>query len=103
MMKLEKTATKYTVEIEPERFIALEEYENMWHGGLTTYEPGLEVILRNMGCDDVEYNGHYQNYIWFSIHVDDDTPEFQAEVLEVINAYLQKALDWLEARGEDDA
>ena len=93
-MQLEKTGVRYCVEVEKEKFIALLEYENIWHGGLKSSEPGLDGILRNMGCDDVDYDGHYMNYIYFSLCVEDDEEDFHKEILEVIEEYLQKAVEW---------
>lgn len=93
-MELEKTATSYCIEIESDSFDSLLEYENAWHGGLKSSEPGLEEILRNMGCSDVEYDGHYLNYIYFTVDIDDDNKKFHKEIIEAIKKHLQKAKDW---------
>ena len=93
-MHLEKTAVSYSVEIEMKQFSALLDYEDVWHGGIKTSEPSLEETLRDMGCDHVEYNGHYLNYIYFTISIDDDNRKFHNKVLNVIEKQIKKAELW---------
>jgi hypothetical protein len=88
-MKLEKTAVTYAVEVDEVEFASLLEYEQDCH-----VDDWLSVILRNMGCDDVEYDGHYANYIHFKVSIDDDNEEFLTEVQNVIEQCLKKAHEW---------
>lgn len=93
-MRLEKTAVSYCVEIETEKFITLLEYEDVFHGGLNFSQPSIEESLRNMGCDDVEYNGHYLNYIYFTIPIDDNNRKFHNQVINVIEKQIKMAELW---------
>lgn len=93
-MHLEKTAVSYSVEIEMKQFSALLDYEDAFNGGLKGSEQSIDETLRKMGCSDVEYNGHYLNYIYFTISIDDDNRKFHNKVLNVIEKQIKKAELW---------
>ena len=95
-MKLEPVAIKYNVEVDSKKFEALLEYEDPWHGGLKASEPGLCGLLMEIGCYDVDFSGHYLNYIWFSVHTDYNCEEYQNQIIEIITEHLDKAVAWKE-------
>lgn len=101
-MKLEISEIKYTVEVEKEKFLALLDYENVWHGGLKSSEMSLDGLLRDAGCSEAEYDGHYSNYIWFTIDFEDDCEEFRNVIAEIITKRLDEAVLWVETAGEND-
>lgn len=94
-MKLKTIATVYGVEVERDQFIALLEYENIWHGGLDGLNSSLDEKLLHAGCYDVEYNRHYPDTVWFTISKDDDSAEFHAEIVEIIKSQLAIAVEWM--------
>lgn len=93
-MRLEKVSVSYSVEVETEKFLALLEYEDVFQGGMRNSEPSLEETLRNMGCDHVDYDGHYLNYIYFTVPTEDDNRKFHNKILKAIENQIKKAELW---------
>ena len=94
-MKITISEITYSVEVDEEKFSALLEYEDIWNGGLKTSEMCLDGQLRNIGCNKADYDGHYANYIWFTVSVEDDTEEFRNQIIETINVRLKESVDWV--------
>lgn len=99
-MELNKVSTSYCVELEPEHFLALLDYENIFtdDGPEDPYE--LFNILKDNDCDDVEYDGRFGSFIWFTLIAEVDTEEKHKEIIDIIQNYIKICLDW---KGTKDA
>lgn len=82
MLFFEQTEITYTIEIPEDDFIALLDYE--WNNN--NY---LSEKLRNVGCNYAEYDGHYPNYIYLGISIEDNTDEFKQELSAIIENHLK--------------
>lgn len=83
-MNFEITKRSYAVEIEMERFDALIEVEDHNPCGVTLCEK-LSKFVSN-----VNYDGHFSNYVYFDIDNDDDTDDLKHKIEKTINEHL----DW---------
>lgn len=86
-------AVRYSVEIDPDSFFNLLEYENLWHGGIgNDHTLGAKIDL--LGADGTDYSGHYLNYIDFNVPVELDTTEFLEEVENTMRQHLLLVNTW---------
>ena len=90
-LKRKAIATKYSIEMPMDDFCALESYENE----LPTIDNCLFTTLEKQtyACD-VDYNGHFGNYIYLTLETEDDTPEMWADIMRIITEQIQKAKEW---------
>lgn len=90
-LKLEITRRSYSVEIPLEDFIVLTNMESILGDGPLCNDILSEKMEKQTGARLVEYNGHFGNYIYFSLDADDDTPEEQAKILKMIEEQIVEA------------
>lgn len=89
-LRAEVIRRSYAIEIEVADFIAIDSAESDYkHGGLgnKTILDQITSILRS----DVEYNGHFGSYIYFTMDVEDDTKRNHGKVLTIIRNQIIKA------------
>lgn len=90
-LTLEITRRSYAVEIPMDDFALLEQSDGIkWHGPTFT-----ESDLPD-GVYDLEFNAHFQNYVYFTIDAEDDTPELHAEIVSMIEHKIQEMHNYME-------
>lgn len=86
---------RFSIEVPIDAFTALLDSEShvtghaCYHDGNSPLNEKLE-----MGANvfNVEYDGHFGNYIWYSVEYAVHSPEVTARVLSIINDHLDWAL-----------
>lgn len=78
------TRRQYAVPLPMRDFARLTERENK--------QPELDNDLGTAldqlpGVSGTDYNGHFGSYIYYTVDADDDTPELQAQVVELIRKH----------------
>lgn len=85
-MKLERQSTRYSIEIPVEDFKALESRES---NSIT--KTLAEAIEELPGTANVEYNGHFGNYVFLTIEMDWDIPETHRSIKKMIRQHITQA------------
>ena len=47
-----------------------------------------DALHKISGVDNVEYNGHFMNFVYFRLDTDEDTPDKRKEILDTIKRYI---------------
>ena len=91
----------YSIELSLDDFTALCDYDwaRIWHEDGDSF-PSFDKALYDQNCIDVEYNGHFGQYIYFQLDVADDTPERWKAIEEIFEYYIKYAREWLEENKE---
>lgn len=85
--------TRYSIEIERDRFLVLLDSES-YATGHAAFKDGNQTLCTKLGheteAETVNYDGHFGAQIIFDLDVDNDTPENRAAIVKAINDHL----DW---------
>jgi len=94
MSKFKRKVTKvsYSIEIPMDDFLALQttEYETIGDA-LSVAE---EMEKQTCACD-VDYNGHFGNFIYFTFEAQDDLPEEWEKIERIITQGIKNAKRWM--------
>jgi hypothetical protein len=83
----------YEVEISVDDLLALTEYE-------TEEGDYLNEEMERVTCaNDVDYNGHFGEYIFFSLATADESKDEMQGILDIIAEYIVTANTWKKNRG----
>lgn len=82
-LKAEATRIEYVVVIPQDKFLKLIKKDN-WNADKTN--ESFDLSLNNLGCDKVEYNGHFGPNIYFRLGTEDT--DRLPEVVKTIETYL---------------
>lgn len=80
-MKVEQICRAYTVNLDKDEDI------------LTTDDVTLMGRLDELPIYDIEYNGHFGPYIFYSVNVEDDTPSLHLSIISICQERLQEIRD----------
>jgi len=83
----------YKVELSMYDFYALIQYDGEQAYDEEGHKSLLE-ILEKLGAFDVDFNGHFGAYIFFSLEADDDTNEAWFEIEQQVWDYIAIAHTW---------
>ncbi len=94
MSKFKHKVTKisYAIEIPMEDFIAVQETEFQAAGAELTI---AEQIEKRTCAVDVDYNGHFGNFIYFTFEAQDDLPEQWETIEDIITQGIEHAKQWM--------
>lgn len=89
------TLVHYKIPLSLNDFDALSTYDYawVWDDDLQG-APHIDRRLTELGCDDIEYSGHFGPNFYFSLESHDDTPETWKEIEETFDVYIGIARKW---------
>jgi hypothetical protein len=79
------TQTSYCVELPTEDYLAVEHNDEK---GESLLDKLGAIPSSGRGVLNVEYNGHFGAYIFFTIDKEDDTPELHDAIIKTIRAHI---------------
>lgn len=109
-MKFEKTQTSYAVYIDKDDFLSLMDSESYVTED-AAYKPGNKSLHEKLnefpGVNNVEYDGHFGNYIFLSIDADEDDTCLHEDIYETIMAHIEwcktlDVVDWVKEKREKE-
>ncbi len=92
-LTFEITKRSYAIEIDIDRFHDLADSES-YVSGNAAFTRGKQTLCEKLDAlpdtSDIEYNGHFGNFVYVTIDAEADTPELQAQIAQIIEDHL----DW---------
>jgi hypothetical protein len=91
----ERTASTYAIAITPRQMLKMLATESDWAQDVdrNLYDDTLwGKLLEVTGVDDVEYSGHFGEFVHFKVEAEHDTPDTHKKVVEVILEHLSATL-----------
>lgn len=95
-LKPELTRRSYCIEIPVDDFIAVTEAEGDYGRNGLGDKTICDQITKMLRAAEVEYNGHFGSYIYFSMDVEEDTKRNHGKILTVIRNQIIKARRYVE-------
>lgn len=90
-LKAEVTRRTYCVEIEVEDFLAVIKAEWVYGRKGLGDKTICDQITKALRAAEVEYDGHFGNFIWFAMDVEEDTKRNHRKIMTIIRNQIIKA------------
>lgn len=100
------TARKYAVELSIDDMISLEEGDSLLINKEFDDTSQLHTQLENMkgvSIYEIEFNGHFGPYIFFTVNDDDDTPVLHDRIHKMIRKHIKHCKKVIEENKENKA